>query len=287
MPNVKSRRPCPVDGCDFVVRNIIGKFKCVELVEAHVREKHPILPPETCRWKCPVGTCGVQLVYESMRDLQYHLTRHLEDRHHDWIDPLRCSKCYGRERGEMLKLTAKTRNRIGFTSMKGSSNDKPQIYTPFQGSKDSHPRDSTISKIKASQQEGTGHKTRDLVSIEPEWWLKKIKSIWSGGYEVSEERYLLRRFGENWWTNPYFIAWGAQTTYTWDNPIVVNQITQLLDDDYKSHECDVDDDIKIIYGPILEKIKNGTSLEKAVVEAPLFGIVTEEWQAWLKDPGVS
>lgn len=170
----------------------------------------------------------------------------------------------------MLKLTANTRNRIGFTSMKGSSNDKPQIYTPFQGSKDSHPRDSTISKIKASQQEGTGHKTRDLVSIEPEWWLEKIKSIWSG-YEASEERYLLRRFGENWWTNLYFMVWGVQTTYTWDNPIVVNQITQLLDDDYKSYERDVDETIKTTYGPVLEKIKNGESLERALAGVVLFG----------------
>ena len=133
------------------------------------------------------------------------------------------------------------------------------------------------SQASRQQEEGTGHKTRDLVSIKPEWWIEKIRSTWPN-FDLFKDRYLIGRFGENWWANPYFIVWGAHNTYTADDSKVISQMAKLLRD-YKSHECDVDNDIKIIYGPILENIKNGTSLEKAIVGAPLFGVVTELWQA--------
>ena len=41
----------------------------------------------------------------------------------------------------------------------------------------------------------------------------------------------------------------------------------------KSRPCDVDDDIRIIYGPILEKIKNHMSLEEVLRGDTSFGVL--------------
>ena len=155
---------------------------------------------------------------------------------------------------------------------------KPQPYTPFQGSEDLHPLDIAISKVKAARKEGTRPQHSNNPPVyPPEWWLKKIDYRWPKS-QFSSDEYITRRFGKNWEFNPYFIAWGVQVAIICDDPKVTSHLAKLLYD-YKSYERYVDDDIRIIYGPILEKVKNGTSLEKAILAAPPFGVKPEWWQA--------
>ena len=163
---------------------------------------------------------------------------------------------------------------------------KSRPYTPSQGSKDLHPLDIDISKVKTTKKEGArSQRSNNPPVYPPEWWLKKIDYQWPK-LQFSSDEYITRRFGKNWEFNPYFIAWGTQMVWVPEDPKITSHLTKLLYD-YKSYERYVDDDIRIIYGPILEKIKNGTSLEEAIKTAPAFGIKPEWWYIRQKYLGMS
>ena len=118
----------------------------------------------------------------------------------------------------------------------------------------------------------TSSRTRRVAVVLPE----------SGGSENSIAgvswctQNMWQRCAQNREFNPYFIAWGAQVAIIGEDLKVTSHLAKLLYD-YKSYECDVDNDIRIIYGPILEKAKNGTSLEEAIRVAPPFGVKPEWW----------